>query len=524
MVDSPSAPKRKEMGFSLSNKLYWLLVLLPPTGWWIWSSGSDKLRRAILALVVIAVFVSGLLAGFFSRKAQTLDDRSKTPADQSTSRFVKKPWFSLPSNIYWLMLFLLSVSWWDIAGGNDKPKSILLAAVSLAAFMIGAMAGFLFTSFGDELATFGKIRDWVIAGITGATVAELAEQGGVFKNILQKFVQTQGPGEFGLVISMAVVYFSLGFFFMFLQRELLLNILLAKSRAERGRLDGTVQAALVIQKLLIKLPPSLLTGIDSVDAVLEPKEAEELRSLLGADDVKLFLTQAEQALKEGHPLDWDTVSKVAYIYYYKVYCVPEQEKPNLLQCAIHWIQRALVLNPMHVDLLMKYADMQMIDEDYTTAVATLEQLAVRDDAPGYVKQWLGYALLQIPERLQDSIKYSQEFLRQFPDTSESMFNTALAYAKLYCRELRATKTTLKLDSQNRLQALAHLGEALEKDPDYRKHVQENYSSKGGSFECMDSDQDYRKLVGLDTESPKENSAEKSVRGSEGHDLPQIPPS
>ncbi|HEV7674693.1 MAG TPA: tetratricopeptide repeat protein [Candidatus Angelobacter sp.] len=502
MRSSSSAPERKEIGPSPSSKLYWALILLLPAGWWI-GVGGDKIRRTILATAAIGVFISGLLAGFFSRTAQALDDHSKESLSVlPDTRYGNNPSFSLPSNIYWLMLFVLSVFWWIIAGGSDQPKSILLAAVSLAAFMIGTMAGFLFTSFGDELATFGKIRDWVIAGITGATVAELAEQGGVVRTILLKFVPTQRPGEFGLVISMAVVYFSLGFFFMFLQRELLLNVLLAKSRAERGRLDGTVQAGLAIQKILQKLPPSLLTGIDSVDAVLEPKEAEELRTLLECDDVTLFLNQAEQALKDGHSLDWDTVSKVAYIYYYKVYCASETEKKDFLQYANQWIQRALILNPMHVDLLIKYADLEMIGEDYATAVAMLEQLAARDDSPGYVKQWLGYALLQIPERLTDSIKYSQEFLHQFPDTSASMFNIALAYAKLYCREIRVAKVASKLDSENRLKALAHLEEALEKDPDYREHVQKNYSSKGGSFECMDLDPDYRKLVGLDATAAK----------------------
>jgi tetratricopeptide (TPR) repeat protein len=394
----------------------------------------------------------------------------------------------------------LSIGWWIIAGGHDPARSILFAAVSLAAFMGGAMVGFLFSSFGEELATFGKIRDWMIAGITGATFAELAEQGGVFKRLLEKFSLTHAPGEFGLITSMAIVYFSLGFFFMFLQRELILNLLLAKSRAELGRLDGNAEAGVAIQKLLSKLSPSLLTGVDDVGKVLKAKEADELRKLLDSDEVQKFLAQAEDAVKEGRLLDWDSVSKVSYIYYYKVYCTPEPEKKRaVVQSALQWLRRALVFNPLHVDLTMKCADMEMIDENYPAAISILDQMVTREDAPVYVKQWLGYALLQVPGRLQEAIRYSEEYLRQFPQSSESLFNLACAYAQLYCQQL---SSGTEASPKNRDQALRYLEAALQIDPASREDVQKSYSAKGGSFECMDSDNAYRKVVGLSPLPPK----------------------
>lgn len=498
MADSSSGPEGNRNPPSFSKNLYWLLALLLPVGWWVALGTNDRVRRTIIALVALTIFLAGVLVGLFSKKSSMGEERSR-----------ERPPKLFPNNYFWFVLSLLSVFWWLTAGHNDKPKSILLAAVSLAAFMFGVMAGFVFTSFGDELATFGKIRDWVIAGITGATVVELAEQGGVFKSLLKKFVLTESPGEFGLVISMAIVYFAVGFLFMFLQREMLLNLFLAKSRAERGKLDGSVQAGLTVQRLLQKLPPSLVTGVDDIDAVLDPDEAKDTRKLLDDDDVKLFLSQAEQALKEGHTLDYDTVSKVAYIYYYKVYGAPDEQKSALSQYAIQWIQRALVLNPLHIDLLMKYADLEMIEGEYASAVAILEQSLPRDDAPFYVRQWLGYALLQMPDRLQDSIKYSQDFLHNFPEASDSMFNIALAYAKLYCRELKSAGKVAELDSDNRKRALEYMEEALKRDPDYRKHVQENYSSKGGSFECMESDPDYRRIVWLDSDPKPTSGAQKN---------------
>jgi tetratricopeptide (TPR) repeat protein len=496
MADSIQDVENKKTPPSYSHNLYWLLLVLLPLGWWTVSGGRiDGFRRALISLAGLAILIAGLLIGYFSRRHRTSEE---------------KPVKLFPSNFFWGLFSLLSVSWWIIAGSADKTRSILLAAVGLGSFMIGALVGFIFTSFGDELATFGKIRDWVIAGITGATLVELAEQGGIFKNILQKFTRTGEQGEFGLVISMAVVYFSVGFFFMFLQRELLLNLPLAKSRAERGKLDGTVQAGLAIQRLLQKLSPSLLTGQDDIDAILDQKEAADTRKLLEDDDVKLFLNQAEQAVKEGRALEYDAVSKVAYIYYYKVYSAEEDKKQSLGQVAIHWVQRALVLNPMHIDLLMKYADLEMILNEYVSAAAILERSLARDDVPAYVRQWLGYALLQLPDRLQDSIRYSEEFLRLFPDASASMFNIAIAYAKLYCRELKSVGKPSLPVSPNRRQALQWLEEALMKDPDYREHVQQNYSSKGGSFECMDSDPDYRRIVGLDQDKHQPDAAPPQI--------------
>jgi tetratricopeptide (TPR) repeat protein len=499
---APTAPRKQ---FSISKKVYWLLILLLPLGWWIRGDGSGWRQRAPLAAIAILLLLLAAMVGWFSKIYLDDDQARRAGSGIPAGTASKKSWFST-GNVYWLILFPLSVVWWIIAGNKDPGKSVLFAAASLAAFAVGGMAGFVFSSFGEELATFGKIRDWIIAGITGATLVELAEQGGVFRKVLLNFVPSEQPGEFGLTISMAVVYFSLGFFFMFLQRELLLNILLAKSRAERGRLDGTQQTGIAIQKLLAKLPSSVLTGVDDVDAVLKPQEAEELRKLLDQDDVKLFLAQAEDALKDGQPLDWDTVSKVAYVYYYKVYCTPDPQKKTLVQDALHWIRRALVFVPMHVDLTMKYADMEMIDEDYPTAVSILDQIVVRDDAPAYAKQWLGYALLKVPDRLRDSIRFSEEYLRDFPETSEALFNIALAYAKLYCSELRKAGITSRPDSENHKKALSNLDEALRRDPDYRQHVQENYSAKGASFECMDKDPEYRRIVWPDNNHHKTRNA------------------
>ena len=495
MADTAASPKREEtpktekMEDSLSPKVYWLLIILLPTVWWISWGGATRDARLVVSLVGIAILLTGMVLGFYA-KVRRKPDEEESPAEPSN---VKKPWYTMPNNAYWMMLFGLSIGWWVIAGNGSTIKSIHFAALSLAAFMGGTLVAFVFCSFGEELATFGKIRDWIVAGVTGATFAELAEQGGVFKKVLGYFATSDARGEFGLILSMAVVYFALGFLYMFLQRELVLNVLLAKSRAERGRLDGTVQTGVAIQKLLSKLPPSLLTGV----ADLDPATADEAKKLLENEDIKTFLSQADEALSAGQPLDWDTVSKVAYIYYYKVILAPEDDKKTgLLHHAYEWVKRALILNPMHVDLAMKYSELCMIDKDYDDAIALLEQMVQREDAPVYATQWLSYVLLEDPDRLQEAIRCAHKFLTQFPNTSESYFNLACSHAKLYCQELRKGKKTSDHGSENREKALQYLEEALRRDPEYLEHVQKNYSEKGKPFECMAHDPGYKKVVGL----------------------------
>jgi hypothetical protein len=50
--------------------------------------------------------------------------------------------------------------------------------------MVGCLAGFLLTSYGQQEAAVGKVRDWLVGGLTGLTIAEAS----LIKNLLRKFV------------------------------------------------------------------------------------------------------------------------------------------------------------------------------------------------------------------------------------------------------------------------------------------------------------------------------------------------
>jgi hypothetical protein len=88
--------------------------------------------------------------------------------------------------------------------------------------------------------------------------------------------------------------------------------------------------------------------------------------------VQQFLDESDDALKSGASLDWDIVSKVASLQYYRTYFEKEENKLSQAECASNWIQRALTMNPLHVDFTVKYADTLGMMDRYEEAVAILE--------------------------------------------------------------------------------------------------------------------------------------------------------
>lgn len=410
---------------------------------------------------------------------------------QTTERDAKRWW---NSTTVWIYVITLAIPFWILEGQLSLWRTVLIVGLSLTSFTIGCLAGFLFTSYGEETATVGKVRDWLIGGLTGLTIAKA----GAIKALLLTFANGPGPKEFALTVCMSITFAGLGFFFMFLQRELILNVLLAESRAQRGRVEGTKQAGFVTQKLLAALTPSLLSGIDDVGDLVKTRkaEAERLRQLLYSADVTKFLAESEEALKSGSTLDWDVVSKAANLHYYRTYFEKPDQKDAQEEKAAEWLTRALIMNPLHADLTAKYADVLGMMKSYFEAVATLERLKESPEAPAYVEQWLGFFLLFLPNREDEAIRYSESYHARFPDESDSLFNAACGYAQKYCKELQASNQSENLESENRRMALIRLKEALEGEPEFAETVRTKWVEKDESFDCFSRDREFRILVGL----------------------------
>lgn len=403
----------------------------------------------------------------------------------------RKNYLSTPTSIALVTLVLFG--WLYLTSQGSAMRFVLLAGLGLASFAIGCLVAFLFTSYGEEVGTIGKIRDWLIGGLTGLTIAEA----GAVKRILLTFAAGPGASEFALVVAFFVVYSVLGFFVMFFQRELILNVLLAERRAERGRLEGAGEAGIVIQRFLLALPPSILSGVDDIDEVIQFRkaEAEKLHTLLYSSEVDKFLEQADQALKTSAGLDWDVVSKAANLHYYRTYFEKEDRKESECECAHAWIVRALAMNPLHVDLTVKLADVLGMMDRYVEAVSILEKLECTPEAPAYLKQWLGYFLLFV-DRNDEAIRYSEEYHKLFPDEHDSIFNIASAYAQKHCSEIHRQEAEQGMNSENRKLALEKLKEALRGEPDYAETVRTKWIRRGESFDCFADDKEFRSIVCL----------------------------
>jgi tetratricopeptide (TPR) repeat protein len=439
--------------------------------------------------------------GSTAQKASTKRD----PKRKDFWERIQGLWHSLPKTSLFFFFAVLPASlWWWYYLGLCKSQAelcqgrrMMLVALSLASFMVGCLAGFVFTSYGEETGTVGKIRDWLIGGITGVTFVELFKgDGGVFGSLLHRFTVPPGSdNDFALTVSVAVVYLSLGFLFMFFQRELILNVVLAKSRAERGELDGTRQTGLAIQKLLAQLPPSILAGVTDIGETdrVSKDEVQELSNTLYSDDVSTFLKQAENAAKNGVPLEWDTVYKVANVQYYRSYFAPDNQKSSQVRKALEWIRRALAMNPLHADLTMKCADMLGADGQSDAAIAVLEALRVRPEAPAVVEQWLGYYLRSIPSRADEAIKHSNRFLSFFPDDPDTAFNLAYAYGVKYCAAMKSGSQADAAAIESRNSVLRFLDKGLNAYPEFGAKVAQ-WRSQDRGLACFSEDADFKKLL------------------------------
>jgi len=462
---------------------------------------------------------------------------------------------SVRTRLIWtgVVTLSLSVVWWGIVGLGEKSleAGIETAALCLAALMVGSLVGFLFSSYGDEeSATLGKVRDWLIGGVTAITVTRASS----IQGILDKFMTSPTPADQGLVDGIAIFYAGLGFFFMYFGREIFLNVILARSRAARDQLAGSSKAGAVVRQFLLSLPPSMLTGADFGDRIsgLPDSEVKRLSRELYDDEVEEFLKQAQAAV-DGGTTDWDTVSKAAYIYYYRVFIkkgegdqksasTSREATPRNLEGtangkaalkdlksagrdgkdagahseqgsadnkddssdvsadkAMEWLTRALNMNPLHVELTMKYAEMMGMKKQYDGAVAILERLVKRPEAPVLTLEWLGYYLRFIDGMEEESLKYSNRYLANDPDNTDVLFNIAYVYGRKYCHEMQHAATVdekehLRKVSHNREEMLLNLKRALLDQPKMKDTVRGWTGDPESGLECLASDEGLLQLL------------------------------
>jgi tetratricopeptide (TPR) repeat protein len=396
------------------------------------------------------------------------------------------------SRVLWILTSIAILIWCLYVCHNHQWRWALLTGLAAAAFVSGSFVGFVFTTYGDEKDSIGKVRDWLVGALAGLTIVKFSS----LRGVLLLFAHTTTAADYALTVSVALVFAGLGFYFMFFGRELFFNIPLARKRAERFLIENSHEAGVVTIAINSILPSSVLIGIADADSLLksDPDKAAALEKALDAPEVIEFLAACEKAITEGRALDWDILSKAANLQYYRAYLPDSADRPNQQEVALEWVSRALVLNPDHVDLTVKRADVLALLSRWRETVATLEALYPRPDCPFFVEQWLGYYLLYISGREDEAIKCCQSYLSRFPDSNESLRNLASAYAQKACLAAKKNSQSLDTTSVDYKNALDQLKEVIRTNPGYLPTIQEKWIAADGSFSCFAQDPAFQKII------------------------------
>ena len=361
-----------------------------------------------------------------------------------------------------VVLGVFSVAWWLVAGNLEQARVAGFAATSLLGFALGAGVGFVFTSYDDEAASIGKVRDWLLGGLAVLTFGEALKRFGSVRALL--VLLAGGEAGVGQHAAMLVMFTALGFYAMFVHRELTLNPLLQKKRNERKRLEDEGRKAAPALAAADAIRPDAEPR--AVTAELAPEETRALNE---------FISAAQEAKAQGQEIDRPTAWKLAKAYYHR----EQYEK------AIPLLEQAMSEQDHAVEARLKLAQAYGEMGNPAKAAAMLEPMIGAQPRPAVLKL-LGYYLLWSDDRLDDAIKHTTAYLELRPNDSGAIFNLACAFAQ---RSAQSGST------DDKARALEHLRRAIELDAPLKLRALA-LSEADGDFASMKDDPDFKSLVGL----------------------------
>lgn len=357
---------------------------------------------------------------------------------------------------------LASVLWWTGAAEFEQARVAAFVGISALAFALGTTVAFLFTSHGDEEQSVGKVRDWLLGGLTVLTFGEALNRFQSIKALIKLFeVKT---GDFGSLVAMLAVGLVLGFYTMFFNRELVLNALLKRGHLEQRKLTQELAAVSVE-----------LAKADSLRPDTDPEAKRAALPAEGKKRLAQFAAVGQQAREMGEDLKPDTswaLAKASYHSGQYEKAAPLLEK--FLPDPEHATEAAL-------KLAQCYGEMGQPGE----AVRVLERAKGDHPAPPVLKL-LGYYLLWIPERLKEAVAYTTEYLGRRPKDDGAVLNLACAHAQLYGQ-------SEKKDEELKKHALDQLARAIELDPS-TKALARSLARPGGDFVSLADEPKFKELV------------------------------
>ncbi len=408
---------------------------------------------------------------------------------------------SLNPIVSYIILFssvVCTIAWSILIGLGSIERTSLVLITCSTAFALGTLIGFVFTVFGDEMNTFGKMRDSFIAlasGVAGLSIAKTAELGGLLGSI-QLFQQKSEAGAWFTVLFVTTYGIS-GFYFMYFAREFTLNPALAEARKKLERKNELIsRVSEVAAEMAKKVPIRVLSGRESID---EPEgdgdeATKKLKAALYTDEVNEFLSICEDEISKGS-LPIDFINKAWALHYYRIR-FNKKDSPQRLEQeekAVEWITRIIMIDPLDPLPQIKLAEVYgLLDRD-EECVFLLERLERDIESPQYIPQWLGFYLLFVEGREEDAIKYSMDYLKRFPDEGPTLFNISRAYSQLYRKEQNVKLLGDNHESENRKKALEYLSKSIQLDSSFAQFAKER-SESNGSFDVLAQDPDFLSII------------------------------
>jgi hypothetical protein len=305
-------------------------------------------------------------------------------------------WFLCGGLIY--LAFLLYIFGFSI-------DTYRVAIVAVGGVSIGAALGFLYSSFGEEKTVFSSVAVGINGLIGGVTLADLTNPDGVIRGSLTATAVACGLPESSspLIAFILITSAVLGFGAVYMLRHLTLNKAIDSSMQSFAR-----------------------KGVEAAPPPIDP----ENKSSNPTPETRI-LTQAPGAGVDG------TSGKLladAMAFY---------QEGNYARAIEILEQRVLTQSPSNTDALLYLASSQIAEnrefkpELYRKPLEILEKLITLQNPPITAFKLLGYVLLFHPEtahdykqKLLDSVRYTEIYLKAFPDDPWAKLNLACAYGQM----------------------------------------------------------------------------------------------
>lgn len=385
------------------------------------------------------------------------------------------------SNVHWLnwtfvagsLAAFLLVGWTLQAGSpptgvGPAPRYMLLLAA--AAYVTGAVIGFLYAAIGAEVERFGAITAALTSAIIGFSLSDLSNPKGLSRELLQTLGNAVGEATpAGLVLALLVLFGLGGFLTMYVNKEYLL-------KPELLGVNELLDLQTLLNSLVSDLQPR--PGIQSFEPI---EVAGDTTKLQGQLDAMLKNPPWNDRRREYMASDaYKTISKALRFVKNHDACI------EVLRAGrVRFVQDTDF--PLYLAQTMIAAN----PKNPTVALPELYQLIGHPKAPILAWKLLGYALLFDTSRLKESIEHTKNYLAVVTREVGAFYNLACAHGQLHGVAMKDGDAAE--GERNRLssEALANLRKAASVNSEQvRKWLERDEED---DFASLKSDKDYQQI-------------------------------